>query len=72
MISIALLLIFPILNSACPIVKNCLHSGFFNNKTCECECYSSYKGDLTVFFQSKRRVRIMFREALHYLVSKLP
>ena len=42
--SIILVTILPFLHSACPEVKTCQHGGSFNNKTCSCECYTSYRG----------------------------
>ena len=30
--------------TVCPGAKPCQHNGLFNNKTCNCSCYSSYAG----------------------------
>ncbi len=43
---LTLLIIFPIISSACPIVKTCLHNGAFSNRTCTCECFAAYTGIL--------------------------
>lgn len=53
----AIFVIFTILSYcqlACPTL-NCQHGGNFNQKTCACECYPSYTGDLCEFGNCKNQ-----------------
>ena len=43
-IIITFIFLFPSINSTCPHASPCLHNGLFNNKTCNCSCYSAYAG----------------------------
>ena len=45
----AFLLLTPIIDSACPTIKICLHRGTFNNISCLCECYPAYQGNFCEF-----------------------
>ena len=54
---LGLLSIFECFNASCPTIKNCLHNGIFNNKTCECECHSSYKGNILIRILSNTELK---------------
>ena len=52
----SILIFLPFLTAGCPIVKKCLHNGSFNNITCSCQCYSSYKGEQCEYENCKNQV----------------
>ena len=57
---IFLVIAFPVINSSCPIVKNCLHNGLFNTTTCICDCQAAYKGVKHNLLVISKRVKILF------------
>ena len=37
------------MSSACTVVLDCQNGGLFNNKTCACQCYPAYTGNICEF-----------------------